>query len=142
MIDGASHTLAAGSLEELSISANCVVEFDRGTGGATGRYTLASGYYRFGIADKGWELYSESCEVTLDNRGNEAAFYYLRDGRQESVPARGTRKLSDKFPIKVSFDRGNGGEPAKRSLDQNGCTYRIGLRNDSDGLDLIPSSKR
>ncbi len=140
MIDGAPHTLAAGSIEELSISASCVVEFDRGTGGATARYTLASGFYRFGISDHGWELYRETCEVTLDNRANDAAFHYLRDGRQESVPAGGTRILSEKFPIKVSFDRGTGGEPAERSLDQNGCTYRIAFLNASDGLDLIATS--
>lgn len=142
LIDGAPHTLAAGSLEELSISASCVVEFDRGTGGAIGRYTLVSGFYRFSISDGGWELCSDTCEVTLDNTGNDAAFYYLRDGRQESVPAGGTRKLVHKFPITVSFDRGTGGEPAERSLDQKGCTYRIALTNATDGLDLIATSAR
>jgi hypothetical protein len=138
LIDGSQHTLAAGGLEELTVTAPCVVEFDRGTGGATARYTLASGCYRFEVSDNGWELYSAAWEVTLDNSTNDAAFYYLRDGRQESVPARRTRKLSDKFPIQVSFDPGNGGEPARRTLDQNGCTYRVALRTDSDQLDLIP----
>ena len=119
-----------------------MVEFDRGNGAAVGRYTLASGFYRFGIADNGWELYSATWEVTLDNSGNDAEFHYLRAGRQESVPAGGTRKLSDKFPIRVSFDRGTGSEPAERSLDQNGSTYRIALRNPSDGLDLFPTLER
>ncbi len=121
MIDGSSYTLAVGSSQELSTKAPCVIEFDRGTGGATGRYTLASGSYTFSVSDNGWELTSTTYEATLDNTGNGSEFYYFRDGHQESVPAGGTRKLSDNFPISVSFDRGNGGASAQRTLDQNGA---------------------
>jgi len=141
-IDGTPYTLAVGSTQELSANAPCLIEFDRGTGGATGRYTLASGYYTFSVSDSGWELTTTTYDVTLDNSGNGSEFYYLRDGRQESVPAGETRKLSDQFPITVRFDRGNGGEPVQRSLDQNGATYRIALHNASDGLDLISTSAR
>jgi hypothetical protein len=139
VLDGTSYTLAAGSTQELSISAPCVIEFDRGVGGAEGRFTLAAGSYRFGIGDQGWDLYSTTYDVTLDNTANGQEFHYLRDGRDETVPAGGTRKISDSYPIKVSFDPGNGGAVAARSLDRTDTTYRIALRPNSDVLDLIPA---
>jgi hypothetical protein len=58
LLDGNVYTLAAGSVQEVSITAPCLVEFDRGTGGAEARYTLAAGSYTFSVSDNGWELYS------------------------------------------------------------------------------------
>ncbi len=71
-------------------------------------------------------------------RGDERC----RDGRQESVPAGGTGKLSDSFPIQATFDRGNDGEPAQRTLHQSGSTHWIALTNPADGLDLIPAPEQ
>jgi hypothetical protein len=141
VLDGNAYTLAAGSVQELSLTAPGVIEFDRGIGGAEGRYTLASGSYRFSVSDSRWELKSITYEVILDNRANDHESYYLRDGREESVPAGGTRKLTDVFPIQVSFDQGNGGNVATRSLDQDGATYRIALWEGTNSLDLIPTSQ-
>jgi len=40
----------------------------------------------------------------------------------------------------VSFDRGDGGDPAARTLESG--TYRVGLGGDSKALDLIPVEGR
>ena len=74
----------------------------------------------------------------LDNTTNDGPFYFVRDGREESVAAKATQNLSSKFPIVVTFDRGDGGKPADRTLDQNGTTYRIGLADNNTSLDLVP----
>jgi len=140
MLDGNAYTLEPGKSQDLTIYARCLVEFDRGIGDAGARYTLADGSYSFTVTDKGWELYNTTYDVTLDNTANGGAFYYVRGGREESVPAGGTRKITDKFAIEVSFDRGDGGNAAQRTLDQNGATYRIALSKDSNTLDLIVSS--
>ena len=54
----------------------------------------------------------------------------FRDGQEESVAAGATRTLTDKFPLKLSFDRGDGGAAAERTLDSNGATYRIAVAKD------------
>jgi hypothetical protein len=58
LLDGNVYTLAAGSTQEVSITAPCMIEFDRGTGGAEACYTLAAGSYSFSVSDQGWELYN------------------------------------------------------------------------------------
>jgi hypothetical protein len=140
LIDGTAYTLAEGESNDFSIPARCLVEFDRGVDGAEARYTLQEGTYTFTQTKQGWELYNTQFEVTLDNAANEGDFYYVRDGNEESVAAGATRKLTDKFPPRLSFDRGDGGAAAERTLDSNGVTYRIAVRKDSNLLDLIPSS--
>jgi hypothetical protein len=61
----------------------------------------------------------------LDNAAKGGAFYYVRDGREEAVPAGETRKLTGKFPLVIRFDRADGGDAAQRTLDENEATYRI-----------------
>jgi hypothetical protein len=141
-LDGHAYTIEPGSTQDMTVQGPCLVEFDRGNDGASARYSLTSGSYTFTVTDKGWELYNTTFNITLDNTSNNGDFYYSRDGREESVPARGTQKLTDRYPIQISFDRGDRGEPAQCTLDNPNGTYCIALREDQKALDLIPKLPR
>jgi hypothetical protein len=56
-VAGQTYSLAAGQVQELNVAPNTIVEFDRGNQGASGRYTLAAGNYKFGATPNGWELF-------------------------------------------------------------------------------------
>jgi hypothetical protein len=85
-------------------------------------------------------LYNTTFDITLDNTANDGDFYYLRDGREESVPAKGTQKVTNRFPVRIRFDPGDDGEPAQCTLDNPNGTYRIALQEDLKALDLIPKT--
>jgi hypothetical protein len=65
-VSGQTYTLAAGNVQELNVAPNTVVEFDRGNGGASGRYALAAGNYVFGSSANGWELYRLQDELAAN----------------------------------------------------------------------------
>lgn len=139
-LDGNPYNCEPGNVQDVAGPGSWLVEFDRGTGGETARYTLTEGTYTFTVTEKGWELYNTTYTVALDNSANGGDFFFLLDGKEESVPAGATRSLTGKFPMVVSFDRGDGGDPAARTLESG--TYRVGLGNDSKALDLIPVEDR
>ncbi len=139
LLDGETRAIDPDSVQDLSAPGPWVVEFDRGIeGGQPARYRLTEGTYTFTLTDKGWELYNTTYDVVLDNSGNDAEFNLLSDGQEVSVPANETRHLTGKFPIVAEFDRGDGGDAAQRTLDQDGARYRVALRDDNKALDLIP----
>jgi len=59
-INGEECSLEAGQNREVELADNMTIEFDRGVGDATGRYSLTEGEYRFASTPKGWELYHSS----------------------------------------------------------------------------------
>ena len=56
-VNGQTYSLEAGKTQDLELNENMVIEFDRGSGNDTGRYSLSEGVYRFGSTPKGWELF-------------------------------------------------------------------------------------
>ena len=104
-----THTLPSGK--------SWVIRFDRGAGHGEATYTLADGTYVFGSSDKGWELYPQKFSVTIDNRGNDAAFNYNVDNQQFEVAAGASKTHDSIYPIFVCFDRGNGQEAIKKVHD-------------------------
>jgi hypothetical protein len=116
-----------------------LIEFDRGGGFGQARYTLTEGTYAFTLGDRGWDLVQQTFQVTVDNSANSAPFYLNLAGGEEVVFGPGeTRALTGRFPIDVTFDRGDGGEPLSRRLDAG--TYRVGVDPATNLLDLFPAA--
>jgi hypothetical protein len=83
-------------------------------------------------------LYNTTYDVVLDNTANENDFHFVTDGQVRTIKAGETCSLSGKYPIVVSFDRGDGGEPCEKTC-QSG-TYRIGVNDKTQLLDLLADS--
>lgn len=66
-IDGQPYSLEAGKVQNVELSDTAVIEFDRGSGDDTGRYTLSPGEYQFGATPKGWELFRAGDESETES---------------------------------------------------------------------------
>jgi len=113
-----------------------IVEFDRGGGAGTARYSLAAGTYNFKQSDKGWELYQQSYNVTLDNRDNKIDFHYVQLNKRETLPAGQTLELTGTCPPVVRFDN-SAGQIKQKRLESG--DYRVALADDGT-LDLFPAA--
>ncbi|MGO9112991.1 MAG: hypothetical protein ACLP9L_27475 [Thermoguttaceae bacterium] len=59
-VNGQTYSLEAGKTQELELTQNMVIEFNRGSDNNTGRYALSEGVYRFASTPQGWELYKSN----------------------------------------------------------------------------------
>ncbi len=132
------YSIAPGYSQPLPSEKSWVIRFDRGQGQGEASYTLAAGTYTFESTAKGWDLFSRTFEVTIDNSGNDSPFNYVADNTAAEVAGGQRRTHSSKYPILIRFDRGNGGkEVAKKVLDKK-SSLQVGVSH-GDGLwDLFP----
>jgi hypothetical protein len=103
------------------------IEFDRGNGFGTARYTLSEGYYYFKSTERGWELYKKTFRVQLDNADNTFAFNYVVDEQPQTIEPGASHDLTGIFPVVVRFDNGSGTELSRR-LD--GGPYKVAITED------------
>jgi hypothetical protein len=136
-LSGFAYTIEPGNIQTLTTRPSWVVTFDRGGDFGQASYTVKNGTFTFTPTEKGWDLVETSYEVTLDNSRNETDFHYLRNGTPESVKAGQRLTVTHKFPHQVLFDRGDGGEPGDRVLEQG--TYLIAVDETSGLFDITPA---
>lgn len=135
------HTLPPGHEQKLPAEEKWIVEFDRGGGQGTARYSLAPGCYEFRIMDNRWDLVRLKFKVTIDNSAGKQDFVYLLNNEVVEVPAGKTQTHVDTDPIVVEFDRGAGPEePARKNLNKNG-TYKVAVNTDNNYLDLFSQAQ-
>jgi hypothetical protein len=140
LLAGEELSLEAAEQIQFETPEATIVAFDRGGDFGTAKYSLAEGVYEFKLTDQGWELYRKSFNVTLDNSAGESDFNYLADGEPFSVAVGETRTHESSFPVVVSFDRGDGAEPAQVALPTG--TYMIGVNPDTELLDLFVAAEQ
>ncbi len=117
-----------------------VVSFDRGAKYGLARYTLNKGTYMFGGGKRGWDLYNQKFQVTIDNGGNPDAFCYAIDNKEAEVPAGGRMTYSSEYPLLVRFDRGDGMQAAQKKIEKPNMALVVAM-NAADGLwDLYPAA--
>lgn len=134
LLNDQNHTMPPGSLHSLP-TGTWNVRFDRGGGNGTASYNnLAPGLYRFIAGNKGWDLYSATVEVTLDNSANAYDFHFLLGDQAKTVPARQTLALKNSGLLTVRFDDGTG-QSRQKLLDSG--TYAVGVDPASQQLDLF-----
>lgn len=134
---GNTYTMQPGQQQPLSTS--YVVAFDPGNGGGTKRYTVGDGTFEFYLKNDGWELRLVNVEVTIDNSGYSGEFHCLIDGKKTTIAPGEIAEFNSKTPLEVEFDRGDGGEPARKSLKSG--TYQIGLDASQQRLDLFEAEE-
>ena len=133
-----NYSMQPGFTQMLPEGRNWEIQFNRGEGKGDADYALSDGTYTFGTADGGWELFKQSCSITIDNGDNDRPFYFNIDNDQEEVAARAKQTFSSEYPILVRFDRGSGGDPAQKRITKKDASLVVAV-NTSDGLwDLYP----
>lgn len=138
IIDGTQHSMGVGQTQKLSGKKARLITFDRGGNHGQAKYSLGEGTYVFRVTEKGWELKKQSFSVTLSNESNDNPFHYVVMGDQATIAAGDETNHRSEYPIVISFDRGDGGEPANKTLASG--TYFVGLDADKKRYDLFEES--
>ncbi len=64
-VNDQNYSLEAGQTQDVELADSTVIEFDRGSGNDTARYSLSEGVYHFASTPQGWELF-RSNDAPLD----------------------------------------------------------------------------
>ena len=127
-----------GFRQKLDSSRTWSVQFDRGGSFGQAQYTLVGGTYEWVITVQGWDLKQRTFQVTVDNTANANDFNYVLGDQQDVVLGGQSKSITGKFPVVLTFDRGDGKEPVKKELLDG--TYRVGIDVASNLMDLFPGS--
>jgi hypothetical protein len=140
LVDQTEFSLPAGQALPLSGQPSWVIKFNRGPSLGDTSYTLAPGHYDFTANAEGWDLVQKTYKVVLDNSTNANDFSFVMEGQPGSIPAHQAGEISSKVPVVLTFDPGNGAEPANRELVEG--SFTIGINPQSGLLDVfsVPSS--
>ncbi len=133
-LGGKQTTLNAGESHTETVSGKPIITFDRGGTFGAAKYSLVAGVFQFKVTDNGWDLHRKLFKVTLSNADSDQDFYFLRDGKDDSVAAGKSKVLNSSKPIEVVFDRGDGGKPGRKRLESG--TYVVGIDFDKRRIDL------
>jgi hypothetical protein len=134
-----SYDMQPGERQQLKSTAKgWLVSFDRGGKYGTARYTVTDGTYQFVLTDKGWDLVRKQYRVTIDNSRLSGDFGYLADGKKAVVKAGQTATHVGARPIEIVFDRGDGGQPARKLLESG--YYQVGVDAQKGRLELFAAS--
>jgi hypothetical protein len=132
-INDQSYSMGPHYTQELPTGQSWVIGFDRGGSFGTARYTLGDGTYAFTTTDQGWDVQKQpSYAVTLDNSLNRNVFNYVFNGAQQTVAAGQTATLNSDYPVRVSFDNGEG-QIKQKDLDSG--SFKI-VSSLGSGIDL------
>jgi hypothetical protein len=133
-VNGQSFRMERNYSQHLSAGTTWTVEFDRGDGQGTAKYQLQEGSYKFTRGANGWELYHQQpFTLTIDNAGNRNPFHYEVNNVPQVVAAGRTNTHSDRYPLIVRFDNGQGQTEQKKFC---GGTCRVAIGPDNT-LDLF-----
>jgi hypothetical protein len=158
MIESKVDQLPPACIREWFTSRKCTIRFDRGGSFGVAEYELTSGAYQFVLTDRRLELCAKSFAITLDNTRNATEFNFVLSDRyvtakelrsevseefsstdrQEVIPAGQTKTFTTRFPLVITFDRGDGRQPARRRLCDG--TFCVGVTQTTNLIDVFPSS--
>lgn len=134
-----NYSMQPGYSQVLPDGQTWVISFDRGAGQGEAKYSLASGAFAFGSSDQGWELFSRKFKVTLDNSQGDEAFVYVVDNAHAEVAAGQTKEHTSNYPILIRFDRGDGGQEAKKRVNDNSTKLVVAVDPDDGLWELFPA---
>ncbi|HZY84278.1 MAG TPA: hypothetical protein VFE78_05580 [Gemmataceae bacterium] len=137
-LDSSAFQMGPGQSQNLDGSKTWTIRFDRGGSFGQAEYSLTSGAYEWVVTDRGWDLRSKTYVVTLDNTRNPNEFNYVISDRQDVVPAGQTKTITSKMPVVITFDRGDGREPARKPLDTG--TFHVDVNPTTNLVDVFAGS--
>jgi hypothetical protein len=132
----ANHQYTMQPGQSQRIDREYTIEFHRGGDFGNARYSLPAGTYEFTLTDGGWDLRKKTYAATIDNSRYPGAFGYVVKNKQYTLQPGEKKTHTDAYPLAVVFDRGDGGEPARKQLSSG--TYQVGLDAEEGRLDLFP----
>lgn len=109
------------------------VAFDRGGSFGHAKYGIDSGWYEFTATDRGWELYKQTAEITLDNSDNPFAFRYVLNNQQQTLQPGYRQKHKGAYPLELKFDNGQGQTTRKMLIEGD---FKVAVGADG-GLELF-----
>ncbi|WP_161602295.1 hypothetical protein [Tautonia marina] len=137
LIEGTQYSLQPGESVTKTGRTSWIISFDRGGSFGPARYKLTPETYAFRVTDdKGWDLRRKTFEITLDNSENSNDFHYVLDNTVGVVRGGAKATLTSKWPILLTFDRGNG-DVAIKELTEG--TFSVGVDADEQLLDIFPT---
>jgi hypothetical protein len=134
-LDGNPYEMQPGHTQNLDGAKTWTIRFDRGGSFGQAEYGLSSGAYEWVVTERGWDLRSKTFVATLDNTRNPFEFNFVAADRQEVVAAGQTRTITTKRPLVITFDRGDGREPARVRLTTG--TYHVAVDPTTDSVGVF-----
>lgn len=140
VLNGEEYLMKPGSSQRLPSRQRWVIAFDRGGRQGGTEYTLAAGTYYFEPTDRGWELYHERFDVTIDNSDNPRDFHFVFNGEPLAVRGGHTRTIASQYPIVIEYDRGNGTEMVRKALNWAG-NVEVAINAEDNLWDIFPEEE-
>jgi hypothetical protein len=132
LINDTPFSINPGETQNLPVGTTWVIRFNRGGSFGEASYTLSEGTYAFGSGEQGWELFTKTFSVTIDNTANSTPFTFVTDNRSVSIAAGQIQAFTSKYPMFVQFDRGGGNHSIEKKVEDK-ATYTIAV-NPGDSL--------
>lgn len=139
-ISGKNYTSEPGDAQVIEATSKRVIKFDNGNE-KTNAYTIHPGTYDFVLSESEWKFFNKSkkpFELTLNNKQGATPFNFVIDGERKSIAAGESETFESKYPMLVSFDRGNNADTAHRRLEKG--EYAVAIDRDSNHWDLFAST--
>lgn len=93
LLNGQSFTIKPGQSQKFNHDRDWIVDFDRGNGKGTGKYSLKASTYKFKMTDNGWELFeaaSPEPPASAANQGEEPKPIDVVKPAEETVKPKAT----------------------------------------------------
>lgn len=139
-ISGKNYTSEPGDAQVIEATSKRVIKFDNGNG-KTHAYTIHPGTYDFVLEETEWKFFNKSkkpFELTLNNKQGATPFHFVIDGKRKTIAAGESDTFESKYPMLLSFDRGNNADTAHRRLEKG--EYTVAIDRDSNHWDLFAST--
>ena len=126
-----------GTSQRLPAGRRWWIEYDRGASSGVADYTLADGTYVWTPTERGWQLYKQRYDLTIDNTRNPKDFRFVVNDEPLFVRGGHTRTIHNPYPIVIEYDRGNGTQMASKAINFSG-NVEVGVNAEDNLLDLFP----
>lgn len=140
VLNGEEYRMKPGSSQRLPAGQRWVIQFDRGGRQGATEYSLAAGTFYFEPTDRGWELYHERFDVTIDNSRNPRDFHFVFNGEPLAVRGGHARTITSQYPIVIEYDRGNGTEMVRKALNFAG-NVEVAINSEDNLWDIFPEEE-
>lgn len=137
VLNGEEYIMRPGTSQRLKTGRSWRIEYDRGATAGVANYTLGDGTYVWTPTERGWQLYKQRYDLTIDNSRNPRDFHFVVNDEPLMVRAGHARKITNPYPLVIEYDRGNGTERVAKSVTFSG-NVEVGVNAQDNLLDLFP----
>lgn len=136
VLNGEEYVMRPGTSQRLQTGRPWRIEYDRGANAGVAQYSLSDGTYVWTPAERGWQLFKQRYDLTIDNTRNPKDFHFVVNDEPMFVRGHHTRTISNSYPIVIEYDRGNGTHMATKAVNFSG-NVEVGVNADDNLLDLF-----